>query len=70
MDKLNLPNGLSVSGTITVRKTTNYGNVAVYPVCDSAKVFADIAGTATLTPQTIKCIRDLGITVELQQETI
>ena len=37
-----------------------YGVQTVYPVCDQAKFFAALAGTKTLTSQTIKLIRQAG----------
>lgn len=52
--------------TITVKIKNNYGQDAIYPVCDSAKAFAAIAGTKTLTGYTIKLIKSLGYTVNIQ----
>lgn len=48
---------------IVVRYTSNYGNEAIYPVCTQAAIFANIAGTKTLTPCSIKMIKDLGYSV-------
>lgn len=42
-----------------------YGNEQAYPVCDAAKVFADIAGSKTLTPGTLRNIQRLGYEVEI-----
>ena len=50
---------------ITVRIANNYGNRVVYPVCPRAHTFAEMAGTKTLTPQTIKLIKALGYTVSV-----
>jgi hypothetical protein len=36
-------------------------------VCDNAKLFAEIAGTKTLTKQAIQKIMALGVTVELDK---
>ena len=55
---------------ITVRVRNVYGNRVVYPVCDKAKIFAQMAGHSTLTPATLDCIRRLGYLIEVQQETI
>lgn len=50
--------------SITVKIRDVYGNQMVYPVCDAAKVFADIAGTKTLTQATLSQIGRLGISVQ------
>lgn len=55
---------------ITVRIANNYGNRVVYPVCDRARLFAEVAGTTTLTDRTISLIKSLGYTIEVQQETL
>ena len=34
---------------ITVRVRNVYGNKTIYPVCDKAKIFAQLAGHSTLT---------------------
>ena len=52
---------------ITIRITKIYGNQVIYPVCDQAKLFATIAGTRTLTPQTLDLIEKLGYTIDIQQ---
>jgi hypothetical protein len=56
--------------SITVRVKNIYGNKTVYPVCDKAKVFAQIAGHSTLTSATLDGIRRLGYLIEVQQETV
>ena len=56
--------------TITVRITSVYGAKTVYPVCETAKIFATIAGTKTLKPETINCIKALGYEVVVQQEEL
>jgi hypothetical protein len=55
---------------ITVRITSVYGAKTVYPVCETAKIFADIAGTKTLKPETIAKVKALGYTVTVAQETL
>lgn len=55
---------------VIVRITNNYGARAVYPVCETAKIFAAIAGTKTLKPETINCIKALGYEVVVQQEVL
>jgi len=56
--------------SITVRVKNIYGNKTVYPVCDKAKIFAQIAGHSTLTSATLDGIRRLGYLIEAQQETV
>jgi hypothetical protein len=55
---------------ITVRVVTNYGEKIVYPVCDKAKWFAEIAGTKTLTKNTQTCIIKLGYVFKVEQEVL
>ena len=42
-----------------------YGIELIYPICSSAKTFADIANTKTLTFETIQLIKKLGYTIEI-----
>ena len=46
-----------------------YGNSLVYPICQKAILFATIAGTATLTDDTIRSIKTLGYRVKVQPIT-
>jgi len=55
--------------TITVRITNNYGQRAVYPVCDTAKKLADLIGTKTFTDRALQQIKALGYTFQVQQPT-
>jgi len=48
---------------ITIREV--YGVPKAYPVCEQAKLFARIAGTATLTSQVLALVARLGYEVEL-----
>jgi len=59
-----------VAMNIIVRITNNFGNRAVYPVCDTARKLADLIGTKTFTDRAIAQIRDLGYTVSVQQPTL
>ena len=52
---------------IIVKITQNYGTEVIYPVCQQAFLFARIAGTKTLTLDTIVKIKALGFTVNVQQ---
>jgi hypothetical protein len=62
--------GTTMTQAITVRITNVYGQKTVYPVCETAQIFADIAGTKTLKPTTINSIKALGYTINVQAETI
>ena len=46
--------------TIAITLREVYGNALVYPACPDAVRFAEIAGSKTLTPQTLRLIEDLG----------
>lgn len=48
---------------VTIRNV--YGNEQIYPVCDAAKAFAAIAGTRTLTRETLKHVRALGYQIQV-----
>jgi hypothetical protein len=50
---------------IIVRIDRNYGNRVIYPICDTAKHFAELAGTTTLTPKTVETIKKLGYEVKV-----
>ena len=52
---------------VTVRITNNYGQRVVYPVCDTAKIFA---GTKTLKPTTINSMKALGYKINVQPEEL
>lgn len=42
-----------------------YGVAKVYPICETAKIFAKIAGTKTLTTETLKNMEKLGYELEV-----
>jgi hypothetical protein len=50
---------------IIVNMREVYGETKVYPVCEKARLFAEIAGTRTLTPATLKRICQLGYAIEV-----
>lgn len=52
--------------TIIVRLKDVYGTQKVYPICDKAKLFARLAGTATLTHDTRQIILALGYNIEVE----
>jgi hypothetical protein len=56
--------------TITVSIKNVYGNRTIYPVSETAKLFASIAGTITLTQHTIDSIKKLGYNIIVKRETI
>jgi hypothetical protein len=56
--------------TITVRIANNYGNRAIYPVCDIAQRLAELAGTKTFTDRAIQQIKGLGYAVTVQQQAL
>ena len=62
MEKLEWPH-LTAASKISVRVKNVYGQDLIYPVCPKAKVFAQIAGTTTLTPETLSKIMFLGYEV-------
>jgi hypothetical protein len=49
--------------TITIQIKNVYGNDTIYPVCDKAKIFANLAGTKTITLQALAQIKLLGYAV-------
>lgn len=56
--------------TIQIEIKRVYGNVVAYPICNQAKLFASIAGTSTLTMETIKHIQALGFGFDCQSATL
>ena len=45
---------------ITIRITNNFGNKAVYPVCETARKLADLIGTKTFTDTAIQKLINLN----------
>jgi len=52
--------------TITVKIDKAYGRTLIRPICPQAKLFASIARQATLTPEIIAKIKNLGFTVQVE----
>lgn len=48
---------------LKVRIKNNYGTYHYYPENDQAEMLAHIAGTETLTPQTLKLATDMGFII-------
>lgn len=44
-----------------------YGNQTLYPVNEKARILAEIAGTKTLTKETVALAKKLGFTFEVVQ---
>ena len=55
---------------IRVQRKNVYGNDLIYPVCDTAKTFAEIAGQKTLTTWTMIKIKQLGYSIVVEQEEL
>jgi hypothetical protein len=52
--------------TVTIEIKDVYGQPKVYPVCETAQIFADIAGTKTLLPPDIQRIQALGYKIAVK----
>jgi len=52
---------------ITIRCDKNYGVETFYPACERAQLFARIAGTKTLTRNTLRDIAALGYQIDIEQ---
>jgi len=55
---------------ITIRITSNFGNKAVYPVCETAHKLANLIGTKTFTNMALQKLVDLGYTLNIQQQSL
>jgi hypothetical protein len=49
--------------TITIELKWQYGNCAFYPLCETSRRFAQIAGTKTLTQDALRIIKAMGYTI-------
>ncbi len=47
-----------------------YGIRTIYPHCQTAKLFAKLAGTRTITRHALETIKQLGYTVEVKQPEV
>jgi hypothetical protein len=59
-----------MTNTVEVEVKEVYGAVKYYPLCEKAQLFADIAGTKTLTIQVIKKIEALGFSIKATRTVI
>lgn len=57
---------LGIKPYITVKLRTSYGTQFIYPVDDQAKTFCKLLGQTTFTPYNIKCIKELGYTIQVE----
>lgn len=55
---------------ITIEVRDIYGIRTLYPACNTAKLFARLAGTKTITRHALETIKALGYTVEVKQAEI
>ena len=53
-----------MTNVIEVEVKDVYGAGKYYPICEKAQLFADIAGTKTLTVEVIKKIEALGYSIK------
>lgn len=56
-----------MQNSITVMFKNQFGTETIVPVCETAKHFASIAGTKTLSKPVIASIKQLGFVVNVQQ---
>lgn len=49
--------------SITIELKWQYGNCAFYPLCETSRRFAQIAGTKTLTQDALRIIKLMGYTI-------
>jgi len=50
----------ALTKTCKVNVRNNYGNIVIYPACKISEILANIAGTKTLTRETIDLAKELG----------
>ena len=55
---------------LQIQQRSVYGVLTIYPINDVAQRFAEIAGTKTLTPKTLKLAEQLGFTIQVQAEDV
>ena len=60
----------SASQKLIVQVRSVYGVHSVYPVNETAQLFARIAGTKTLTHPTLQLAEQLGFLIEAQPEPV
>lgn len=55
---------------IIVSIKSNYGRELVYPQCEKSRSLAALAGTTTLTADSIAIIKTLGYTISVQAQEL
>jgi hypothetical protein len=53
---------------IKIQLRYQYNQEVYYPICANATLFAEIAGTKTLTARVLKRIEKLGYTIEVEHQ--
>lgn len=56
--------------TLIIEIKNVYGNEAIYPVNDTAHVFADLIGTKTLGRIKLALIQGLGYSIQVKEKTL
>jgi hypothetical protein len=56
--------------TITIEIRDIYGIRTIYPHCQTAKLFARLAGTKTITRHALETIKALGYQIEVKQPEV
>lgn len=63
------PPGFLTETEIKLRPKDQYGCLVFHPACKKSELFAQLAGTKTLTAHAIKLIMQLGYTVTYVQQS-
>lgn len=59
-----------MNGKVIIEIRSVYGNERIYPANDVADVFANIAGTKTLSRDVLKHAQNLGFEIEIVQPKV
>lgn len=59
-----------MSNELLIQVRNVYGTPTIYPINETAQLFARIAGTKTLTHPTLEVAEQLGYTITVQPEPI
>jgi hypothetical protein len=59
---------LTIPLTAVVKAKSVYGETKFYPVNEIARGFADVAGTKTLTPETLRIMKRMGVALTLDAD--
>lgn len=47
-----------------------YGKETIYPICETAKRLASLAGTKTFTKNALRVITELGYVIDVKPQTL